>query len=306
MRVGKDQYKEILENLYDGVYLVDRERRIGFWNKGAERITGFTAGQVVGRHCMDNILNHVTENGTQLCLNGCPLHSTIEDGTPRIAEVFLHHVDGHRVPVMIRTTPLHNEKGEIVGAVEVFSDNTALFSTRRHIDRLEQSVLLDPLTNLGNRRFIEIRLKSALAEFQEHGVPFGVLFIDIDHFKEVNDRYGHNVGDRVLSMVASSLHQNLRMDDALARWGGEEFVAVLTRVEQSGLRNSAEKLVALVRNSFLHIDDQNVSVTVSIGATLPIPGEDAASLLRRADMNMYRRKQVGGDGVAYDEPDPAE
>lgn len=296
-RRRSDFYREILENMYDGVYFVDRERCITFWNKAAERISGYPAEKVIGSHCYDNILNHVTENGTQLCLTGCPLHATIQDGKPREAEVFLRHANGHRVPVLIRTTPLRDEDGVIIGAIEVFSDNSRLF---RRVKRLEQAAHLDPLTRIANRRYMESRLELALVEFQQHRIPFGVLFLDIDYFKRVNDTFGHEAGDRVLQMVANTLQGNIRADDLVARWGGEEFLVLLSNIELNGLRIVAEKLRALVKTSSLRIPERTIQVTVSIGGALVCLEDDIASLLRRADQNMYRAKLAGRDRVICD------
>ena len=91
--------KDLIDNLYDGVYFVDRERVITYWNKGAERITGYKDRQVIGRCCGDNVLNHVDAAGVELCRSHCPLAACMEDGLPREVEVFLHHADGHRMPV---------------------------------------------------------------------------------------------------------------------------------------------------------------------------------------------------------------
>src|SRR5512141_2290713 len=94
----KDFYKDIIDNLYDGVYFVDRDRNITFWNKGAERITGYKSAAVVGRPCSDNVLNHVDAQGLELCREHCPMAACILDGKVREADVFLHHADGHRLP----------------------------------------------------------------------------------------------------------------------------------------------------------------------------------------------------------------
>jgi PAS domain S-box-containing protein len=96
---GEDLYAVILGNIHEGVYFVDSERKITFWNKGAERITGYTEGEVVGHFCYDNILKHVNDEGLHLCLGGCPLHQTLSDGQGREALVYLHHKEGYRVPV---------------------------------------------------------------------------------------------------------------------------------------------------------------------------------------------------------------
>ncbi len=297
----KDTYKEILDNIDEGVYFVDRDRKILYWNKGAERISGFKAGQVQGRFCQDNILNHVTENGTQLCFHGCPLHATIADGKPRQAEVFLHHSSGHRVPILVRTSPLRDDNGDIIGAVETFTDNSKLMTIQHQLRRLEDTALLDHLTGIGNRRFMERRLQTAMLEYKQQEIPFGVLFMDIDRFKAVNDTYGHATGDQVLVMVANTLHNYLRSDDSVARWGGEEFLAILPGLDEDGLRSVAEKLIVLVANSTLRLMDHNLSVTVSIGMSFARPDDTIQSLIERADTNMYKSKRAGHDRVTGDE-----
>ncbi|HTX91003.1 MAG TPA: diguanylate cyclase [Anaerolineales bacterium] len=296
----KQLYEEILDTMNEGVYFVDKERRIIYWNKGAEQMTGFPAERVVGSFCHANILNHVTETGVQLCFGGCPLHATIQDGKLRQAEVFLHHADGHRVPVLVRTAPMKDENGEIVGAVETFSSNVPVMSMRRRMDRLEKATLLDPLTGIGNRRYMELQLNKVLADYSENGNPCGLLFIDIDYFKSVNDAFGHEIGDSVLRMVAQTLKTNIRSDDILARWGGEEFIVLLQEMDKESVLKTAEKLRILVAQSRLRLDETELSATVSIGCTL-IRTEDATNAaVERADRNMYQSKKTGRNRVTLE------
>ena len=301
MKKNDDTYKEILDNLYDGVYFVDRERRITYWNKGAERITGFNAEHMLGRFCHDNLLNHVTENGIQLCFDGCPLHATMADGRTRQAEIYLHHAGGQRIPVLVRTAPIRDANGEITGAIETFSDNSKLMSMRHQVRRLKDTILLDYLTGIGNRRFMVQRLQTAILEFQQQRTPFGILFMDIDHFKKVNDTYSHEIGDQVLVMIANTIRNNLRSEDAVARWGGEEFVALVAELDDTGLEVMAEKLRMLVERSSLRLTDQNLGVTVSIGITLVRKDDTLNSIIDRADQNMYKSKRAGQNCVTGDE-----
>ncbi len=145
----------IVDNLYDSVYFVDRQRRIVYWNRGAERLTGFASHEVLGTCCSDDILMHVDETGKSLCRESCPLAETMEDGTPREAEVYLPHKLGHRVPVLVRPSPVRNAQGEIAGGVEIFSANAGQLAVRERMEELEKAVLLDPLTEAGNRRLAE-------------------------------------------------------------------------------------------------------------------------------------------------------
>lgn len=300
MSLQEDFYKTVLDNLSDGVYFVDTQRVITYWNQASERITGFTREQVVGKSCQDNVLNHCTERGMELCKGGCPLTATLKNGQLQTAEVYLHHADGHRVPVRVRVAPIRDENGEIVGAVETFSSNLDLFKARNKIRNLEQTITIDALTKVGNRRYGEIRLKTALIEYQETLQPFGLLFVDLDHFKQVNDTFGHEIGDRVLQMVAATLRQNLRQTDTVIRWGGEEFLVLVEASHLIGLKEVSEKLRNLIEHSHLSHAGTEIGVTASVGATLVRAEDNLESLVARADQFMYQSKIAGRNRVTME------
>lgn len=291
-----DFYKDIIDNLYDGLYFVDRDRIITYWNKGAERITGYSASETVGRSCRDNLLNHVTANGVQLCLNHCPLAAVMEDGHEREAEVFLHHANGHRMPVIVRATAMRDRTGKIIGAIESFS--TSLLSSSREMRELRQIAITDPVTGIGNRRHLEGRLSAAIAEYETNATVSGLLFMDVDYFKQFNDLHGHNTGDKVLRMVARTLRHSLRASDTLGRWGGEEFIAILQGLtDEAALRVAAKKVQNLVQYSRLDIGGKSHSVTISVGGTLLLAGDTAESFVGRADRLMYESKRAGRNCV---------
>jgi diguanylate cyclase (GGDEF)-like protein/PAS domain S-box-containing protein len=287
----------ILDNLYDGVYFVDRQRRIGYWNRGAERLTGFASREVLGTCCSDNILMHVDETGKSLCRESCPLAETMEDGTPREAEVYLHHKLGHRVPVLVRTSPVRNAQGEIAGGVEIFSANAGQLAVRERMEELEKAVLLDPLTEAGNRRLAESVMRANLNALERYRWPFAVLFLDVDRFKEVNDRFGHDVGDQVLRMVATTLRNSVRLSDVVCRWGGEEFVVLLMNPHPGEAKTVAERIRALVESSSLSVERGRLTVTVSVGVAEARAGDAVNTLLRRADEALYRAKAAGRNQV---------
>src|SRR5882762_2749799 len=131
-------YKRLLESLSDGVYFTDRERRIQFWNEWATRITGYSKEEAIGHLCQDNLLSHTDATGQALCTAQCPLRTTLVDGRAREAQVFLRHKDGRQVPVRIRVNPLLSEKREIVGAVEIFSDDSAHRTMTRRAEEMER------------------------------------------------------------------------------------------------------------------------------------------------------------------------
>ena len=293
MNLSKHTYMKIIDDLRDGLYIVDRERRIVFWNHAAERISGFRAEEVIGSHCADNILCHVADSGINLCSGECPLGKTIESGTAHDAEVFLHHKNGHRVPVSVRVTPLSDDAGNIIGAVEMFSDISHSAANMLRLQELEKLALLDGLTQLANRRYLERELEARLEEMSRYDIPFGVLFMDIDDFKRVNDRYGHETGDRVLQFVAGTLSANSRPFDLYGRWGGEEFVGIARNVSAANLKHMGLRLRRLVEKSFLLVAGGKLRVTISIGATMALPDDSLQSLLQRADTLMYQSKAAG-------------
>jgi len=289
-------YRSMLDNFYEGVYFVDTERKITFWNKGAERITGFSAEEILGKHCFDNILNHVDDEGNALCHDGCPLHKSIQDGQARESAVYLHHKAGQRVKVFVRTTPLF-ELEQIIGAVEVFVDDSEKATLVSNLEKLKQLAMYDQLTKMPNRRYVESYLKAHVNEYHHLGLPLGLAFIDIDHFKHFNDTYGHETGDRVLQMMAKTYQSAVRKGDVVARWGGEEFIAVFPTIDTDGLKQVTEKLRMLVEKSVLRESGQELSVTVSIGAALITPEDTVDSLIHRADQLMYQSKQGGRNRV---------
>ena len=291
-----DFYRELLDYLADGVYFTDTERRITFWNRAAERLTGYSSAEVIGTRCMDNILMHVDSAGHELCKIACPLSGTLQDGNPREAEVFLHHKDGHRLPIRVRVAAMKDGEGAIIGAVEVFGDNSTHMQMSQRLAQMERLALLDSLTGLGNRRYLESIVHSRLEELHRNGWHFGVLFADIDNFKFVNDKYGHDVGDQVLKMVGRTLDGSSRYFDVIGRWGGEEFVAVIANAEEKELAEIGERMRAMVEHSMLNVPEY-LFVTVSIGGAQALGEDTIESLLRRADEKLYQAKKEGKNRV---------
>ena len=295
-------HKSLIDNLYDGVYFVDKDRLITYWNKGAERITGYEAEDVIGHYCHANLLDHVNDEGCHLCASGCPLLATLADGEPRETEVHLRHADGYRVPVLVRTSPMYDEQERIIGAVEVFSNNQSLLKMKERVHELEKDIFRDALTRVGNRKFLELKINTALQEFHQHDLSFGLLFVDVDHFKAINDTYGHQAGDHVLQNVAESLVGHLRNTDVCGRWGGEEFIVLLQGVNLNSISRIAEKLRAMISSSVITVNqDEQVSITASIGAAVVRDTDSMTSLVERADQLMYQSKQLGRNRVTLEE-----
>jgi len=300
MPLDNELYRTLLDNLYEGVYFVNRDRTIIYWNEAAERMTGFDKSELLNRHCYDNFLMHVDDKGVNLCLAHCPLEKAILEGVKVEGEVYFHHKEGHRLPVLVRVSPIRDTDGRIIGAVEIFSDNSPRVRLAEKVEELEKLALLDPVTRIGNRRYGDLSLAARLNELERYDWPFGVLFMDIDYFKKVNDLYGHDVGDRILRIVATTMINGLRSSDVVSRWGGEEFVALVPQVDIEHLKNVAEKIRLLVEKSSISVEGKDIEVTISTGATIARKDDTAETLIKRADELMYKSKHEGRNRVSVE------
>ena len=293
MSFENDSYERILENLHDGLYFVDRDRTITYWNNAAEQISGFTAVEVVGTSCSNNILTHVDSDGNKLCTGMCPLAATISDGKPHEAEIYMHHKDGHRIPVSVRVSTLTDRDGTIIGGIALFTDISNQATNELRVKELEKLALLDNLTQLANRNYIEREIQSRFEEKKRFHMSFGILFIDIDHFKKFNDTYGHNVGDDVLKFVANTFVANARSFDIYGRWGGEEFIGIIRNINGKELERLGNRLRSMIENSYIIYENKKLYVTVSIGATLVNENDTIDTLIKRADELLYKSKAAG-------------
>ena len=161
------------------------------------------------------------------------------------------------------------------------------------VKELEKLALLDKLPQLANRNFLEREIESKLQQHKRYNSPFGILFIDIDNFKNINDSHGHNTGDDILKFVAKTFIANARPFDLYGRWGGEEFIAIIHNINIEDLKLLGNRLRSLIETSYIIHEDQKLSVTISIGATLIRNNDTIESLIKRADTLMYKSKAAG-------------
>jgi diguanylate cyclase (GGDEF)-like protein/PAS domain S-box-containing protein len=293
---GADLLTAVLDHLDEAVYLVDTDRRITLWNKAAEAITGWASAEVVGRRCADGILRHCNEEGSILCGAGCPLLAAMDDGESRNAQVFMLRRDGARIPVHVRVAAMKNSTGSIDGCIEVFSSDASRDAVIDEIRELRDQAMMDALTGLPNRRFLLSRLTRILDSASRNSEPVAVLFIDLDHFKGINDGFGHEIGDEALRVIGATLRGNLRAGDLVARWGGEEFLILAPGLSGEALFTFAERIRALVERCEIG-RPKHVSVTASIGCTTARLGETWSGLVARADALMYESKKKGRNRV---------
>lgn len=296
---GYPATSQLLNQLNDAVYMLDRDMNVTFWNRAAERITGYPASRMIGRPCHQT-LEHCDPHGTVLCHSQCPMLRAMEHGQDIEAVVYFGHAEGQRVPIAVRICPARNDHGDVIGALQVFSDDAARMMAVQRIGELERLADNDALTGLRNRRFMVESVELRIAEAQRDGGSFGCVFIDLDHFKRINDQWGHETGDNALKVVARTIVADLTPMDTPGRWGGEEFVALIAVASGEALAARAERLAAMIRNCKLYAGSALVPLSASLGATLYQAGDNADTLIQRADGLMYESKRNGRDRVTCD------
>lgn len=298
-----DSLRSILDAVSDGVYVTTREREIVFWSKGAERITGYSSDEVLNRHCYDNILVHTDLLGKNLCFEGCPLQTCIETGERQdVKEVFLKRKDGERLAVYVKTSVL--QIGDERYGVEVFGELQSVVGSALadQLKQLSDVSIVDQLTGLYNRRYIDTILEQQYGLFKRHFQRFGLVMIDIDKFKNINDTFGHLAGDEALKFVASVVRRTMRSMDFLARFGGDEFIIVCPLIELEGVEKLSQRIVELVHHSALsspNAEGSVIEVSISVGGSMvDYRDKSADDVIKRADEALYRVKRDGGDWYA--------
>jgi diguanylate cyclase (GGDEF)-like protein/PAS domain S-box-containing protein len=293
-----DPFGAYLDILFEGACVTDADQKIVTFNKGAERISGFRRSEVMGLKCGEEILIQIDAFGRVLRGEESLLTTAMKDGRMSESQVFLLHRNGQRVPVSTRVAPLWGSAGSIVGAVEFFEDSSPGNIHLQRVRALEGMAYKDQLTGLGNRRYFELQISVSFEEFRHYGWQFGLMMIDIDHFKQVNDKHGHRIGDRVLKFVAETLVRTSRDFDVVCRWGGEEFIVVVAQIDPAILESIAERARLAIEATSLPLKKGvDISTTVSIGATMGVKGDTPETLIERVDGLMYRSKQEGRNRV---------
>ena len=279
-----EEQARLLDLVQDAIFVTDLEHRVVYWNGGAERIYGWPVEHALGRPLtelispdpgeVDDALKVLHEQGEW----GGELHCTRTSGAVRLVES--------------RWTRLRNENGSSRGVLAISTDVTERrASEARLIQMLESEATRDPLTGLPNRALLGDRLEEAAAAAQRDHTPLAVLFVDLDGFKDINDRSGHLLGDKVLVEVSSRIAGALREGDTVARFGGDEFVVLLPKTDVAVAEQVGHRLLDAVRQPLV-FDGHRLQISASIGVAVT-PPVDPEALLRCADAAVYDAKSQG-------------
>ncbi|WP_161635984.1 sensor domain-containing diguanylate cyclase [Desulfonatronovibrio hydrogenovorans] len=291
-RVRKERttLRTMTNTMAEGLYVVDQTGRIAFANPAAESILGYKPRELVGKIGYELFVPCEKEKG-QKSLADCPLFKTISRGDVFSQETRFQRKDGTVLPVQVTAGPMI-ENNRVTGGVSVFSDISARKKTE---EKLHFLATTDELTGLWNRRYFMQALNREMERAGRYDQRFSLLMLDIDHFKKINDQYGHAAGDQVLEHLAGILKASLRQVDVPGRLGGEEFAIILPQTDQDGAYRTAERLrTALEQALVIYDDKEEIKFTVSVGLAVHQPGvTDQDQLLKMADQALYRAKEQG-------------
>ena len=297
---AEEELRLLMDSSGEGIYGVDNEGYITFCNPAALRLLGYAnADELIG-HCVFDTIHDREREGAAARL----FHHALQQGEAiHSEEESFRRADGSCFRVGFRSHPLLRD-GRRLGAVITFSDITE----RKALEaRIRRQAYFDTLTGLPNRALFHDRLKQCIVKGERNREPFALLFVDLDRFKQINDRFGHEAGDHLLKEAAARLDGCVRESDTVARMGGDEFNIILSGTqEREPLVQVAEKIIREMRRPFqVAGTGQRISASVGI-ACYPVDGSNQAELLRRADMAMYRAKAEGRSAYWFYRDIPAE
>ena len=300
LRQSEVRYRSVVDHLAEGVYIIDAERRIVSCNASAERILGVARESLLGKTLAEVNFKVTREDGTPFPAEDRPASRTLLTGEPQSGVVMgVERADGSVIWISMSTRTLPGAgQGAPSGVVMSFNDITERRSFEEKLTYLAQ---YDLLTGLPNRALLVDRLDQALIRARRQEAMVGVLLIDLDRFKEINDSMGHSAGDAVLKEVARRVRKALRDTDSVARLGGDEFCIVIEGAEsRSHVSVAAAKIRRLFEEPVLTSENKEIFIELSIGSSVyPEDGETMEDLLKNADIAMYEAKRDGGHAFRF-------
>ncbi|MGY4515645.1 EAL domain-containing protein [Lysobacter sp. HA18] len=285
----KERIRVTLDSIGDAVVACDTQLRITLLNPVAEELTGWAETDALGRS-IDEVIRLVDDDsGTEVA---SPMRTALSDDrivSSQFDRALLRR-DGERFAVEDSAAPIHDGDGRVIGGVMVIHD---ISETRAMALRMAHQAQHDHLTDLPNRVLLQDRLEHAVAAIP-HGGRGALMFVDLDHFKTINDSLGHQVGDVVLQEVAKRLQSTVRPEDTVSRQGGDEFVVLLERLpDPEGAARIAERMIEVMRRP-VEVEGHRLHVSLSVGIALyPQDATDRRGLMRHADAALYHAKHAG-------------
>ncbi|HSC44321.1 MAG TPA: diguanylate cyclase [Candidatus Acidoferrum sp.] len=291
-------YRTVLERISAGVYFVDRDQRIVFWNRGAEEITGYLSQQVLGHHMAENFLEHFNLENRRLEGDALPLNAALRQGQEMDLRAIVRHKDGHPVKVHVRAVPLRDEFGKLLGAAEYMELSEPMLWDDERKNQLVIHGCVDRTTGALTREYLETQLHEHVETFERHQIPFSVLVIQIDKLDELKSTHGSGAVAAVMKVAAHTLLDSLRSPDLLGRWNENEYLIVAAECGANEALRVAERLRRTANGADTQWWGDHLKVTLSAGAAAIKPGENALAVVARAELALHKAAADGGNRSA--------
>lgn len=282
---------KVLDNIQESIMLTDANQRIVAVNPQFLSTTGYSSSEIIG------FTPSKLKSGVHDKEFYREMYASLNIKDSWQGEIWNRRKNGEVYPEWANIQVIRKSNGAVDCYIGIFSDISNQEAMKQ---RLKELAYYDELTGLANRSLLYDRLQLALVQGKRSKLSLAVLFIDLDHFKEINDTYGHNVGDEVLKQAAARLAYCMREGDTLSRLGGDEFVAILPEIPDVEVSSQiAERMVAALEKAFV-LNDMELRVTTSIGISVfPQDGDEVTVLLKNADTAMYLAKKLGRSNYQY-------
>ncbi len=287
---------KLLESMYDAVLFIDAAGRIAHWNRGAERLTGITAGSIRGRLWHPELLQMSDEKGRHISEGDCPLKAALQSGVQSLRRSTISGRAGRRVAVDTHAIPVSRKDGVTLGAIIVFHDASCESTLEQRCLNLYEKATKDSLTQVANRAEFDRVHEMFVEVHQQRQMPCSLIICDLDRFKQVNDTYGHQAGDEAIKCLAALLKSSCRPGDLVARYGGEEFVILCIDCDNAAATLRAEGIRKTLWQ-MPHMKMGSRPITASFGVTEIQPGDTPETMLRRADRALLQAKAKGRNCV---------
>jgi diguanylate cyclase (GGDEF)-like protein/PAS domain S-box-containing protein len=299
----------LLENMHDAVVFIDAGFRIVEWNRGAERMTGIASASVYHSLWSPALLNMQNEKGDWLAEQDCPVYCAIHSHVQSLRRLTITGRGGRPVAIDSHVIPVTAADNAILGAVLLMHDASPETSLEQRCQTLYEKATKDPLTQVANRAEFDRVLDMFVDTHRQRQVTCSLIICDLDHFKRVNDTYGHQAGDEVIQCLAAVLKSSCRPGDLVARYGGEEFVMLCADCDNATAARRADQ----ARMTLGRIQQPKLAgraVTASFGVTEVQPGDTPETMLRRADRALLMAKGKGRNmvvqlGIGAEQPESA-
>jgi len=295
--------RAILEHIQDGIVACNARGRLITYNRASREIHGCDLAQIPQEEWSNFYQLYHADGETPLKMDEIPLVHAFQGRDVHNQEMVVQSRNGDKRELRVNGQAMYDNDGSKLGAVVSLHDITDLNKARKKLHYLAYH---DDLTGLANRRLFHDLLKQDISRAERNREKTAVLFLDLDNFKQINDRYGHQAGDKLLIELAATLHHRLRDSDILCRWGGDEFVIALPEIADSEMACRVAKKICRVVQGDVADQYKVCGLTMSIGvAVYPDNGTSPDNLIRQADMAMYLAKQKGKNRVCLAPCDPS-